>query len=422
MNIAGRKEQPGLTPDDRETVVIRRRVLHFGGYDPMSPETFHARFRRELTRFASCWGVRAEATPLACVGSMASWTVTVAGAGWRVETRHDLIRWDDLIAAQRRAGVWPRLRGGLAAGFDFVRYGALGGYLANAWRYAAFFLYPYFALAGVLLIGLLAGLAASVLGGPGWLSVLLGLLLAAAGLWRAAGHSHIGHLLDDWIFARKVVRGFEPSLAQRLSAAAGEVSATPADRHVLVVGHSLGAVLAAQMLDEAAGPGCNARAVTWLTIGSSILKIALHRQASGLRAQLGLIATAPSVAWIEYQAISDVMNFFRTDPVAVLGINGRSPVVRKVRFGQMLNREYYASIRFNFFRLHCQFISANDKRAPYDYVMMICGPFDPVALAASRDGAMGWIGTQGDLTQAGLASLLPAADRSTIGETATGPL
>lgn len=421
MNVAGRKEQPWLTPDDDEAVVIRRRVLHFSGYDPMSAETFHARFRRELARFEACWGVRAEATSLACLGFMASWTVTVAGAGWRVETRHDLIRWDDLIAAQRKARIWPRLKGGLAAGFDFVRHGALGGYLANAWRYAAFFLYPYLALAGVLLAGLLAGLATNALGSPGWLSVLLGLLLAVAGLWRMAGHSHVGHLLDDWIFARQVVRGLEPDLARRLSEAAGEVSATPADRHVLVVGHSLGAVLAAQMLDQAAGAGGNARAVTWLTIGSSILKIALHRQASGLRAQLGRISNAPTVAWIEYQAISDVMNFFRTDPVAVLGIDGRSPVVRKVRFGQMLNRDYYASIRFNFFRLHCQFISANDKRAPYDYVMTVCGPFDPVALAASRDGAMGWIGAEGSLTQAGLAALLPAVDRPSNGQIATGP-
>ncbi len=420
MNGEGRKGPSGLTRDVRDAVVIPRRVLHFGGYDPMSAETFHARFCRELKRFEVCWGLRAEATQLVSVGSMSSWTVTVAGAGWRVETRHDLIRWDDLIAAQRKAGVWPRLRGGLAAGFDFVRYGALGGYLANAWRYAAFFLYPYLALAVVLLIGLLAGLAASALGSPGWLSVLLAVLLAAGGVWRMSGHGHIGHLLDDWIFARQVVRGFEPSLARRLSEAAGEVIATPADRHVLVVGHSLGAVLAAQMLDEVAGPGGKARAVTWLTIGSSILKIALHRQASGLRSQLGRIATAPSVAWIEYQAISDVMNFFRTDPVAVLGIDGRSPIVRKVRFGQMLNRDYYASIRFNFFRLHCQFISANDKRAPYDYVMMICGPFAPVALAASRDGAMGWIGAQGDLTQAGLAALLPAADRPINGTVATG--
>jgi hypothetical protein len=386
----------------------------------MSAETFHARFRRELRRFESCWGLRAEATPLVSVGSIAGWTVTMSGAGWCVETRHDLVCWDDLIAAQRKADVLPRLKGGLAAGLDFVRNGALGGYLVNAWRYAAFFLYPYLALAAVMLAGLLAGLVASALGSPGWLSILLAVFLAAIGVWRMSGHSHIGHLLDDWIFARDVVRGFKPDLSQRLSEAAGELRATPADQHVLVVGHSLGAVLAAQMLDEAAGPVAGARPVTWLTIGSSILKIALHRQASGLRAQLGRIATAPGVAWIEYQAVSDVMNFFRTDPVAVLGIDGRSPVVRKVSFGQMLNRDYYASIRFNFFRLHCQFISANDKRAPYDYLMTICGPFDPVALAASRDGAMGWIGAEGELTQAGLAALLPAADRPANGMVATG--
>ena len=44
----------------------------------------------------------------------------------------------------------------------------------------------------------------------------------------------------------------------------------------------------------------------------------------------------------------------------------------------MLSPDFYRRIRFNFFRLHYQFIMANDQRAPYDYFMLVCGPL-PVA-------------------------------------------
>jgi hypothetical protein len=49
-----------------------------------------------------------------------------------------------------------------------------------------------------------------------------------------------------------------------------------------------------------------------------------------------------------------------------------------VRFRDMLSPELYRRIRLNFFRLHYQFIMANDQRGPYDYFMLVCGPL-PVA-------------------------------------------
>ena len=50
----------------------------------------------------------------------------------------------------------------------------------------------------------------------------------------------------------------------------------------------------------------------------------------------------------------------------------------------MLAPEFYRKIRFNLFRTHYQFIMANDKRAPYEYMMLVCGPLPVEAWA--RDG------------------------------------
>jgi hypothetical protein len=49
----------------------------------------------------------------------------------------------------------------------------------------------------------------------------------------------------------------------------------------------------------------------------------------------------------------------------------------QVRFRDMLSEQFYRSLRWNFFRLHYQFIMANDIRAPYDYFMLVCGPVTP---------------------------------------------
>jgi hypothetical protein len=53
-------------------------------------------------------------------------------------------------------------------------------------------------------------------------------------------------------------------------------------------------------------------------------------------------------------------------------------LIWNLRFRDLLSLEFYLRIRANFFRLHYQFIMANDRRAAYDYFMLVCGPA-PVA-------------------------------------------
>src|SRR5215217_3152723 len=40
----------------------------------------------------------------------------------------------------------------------------------------------------------------------------------------------------------------------------------------------------------------------------------------------------------------------------------------------MLKPAFYRRMKRNLFRVHCQFVSANDRRAAYDYFMLLCGP------------------------------------------------
>ena len=50
----------------------------------------------------------------------------------------------------------------------------------------------------------------------------------------------------------------------------------------------------------------------------------------------------------------------------------------------MLAPEFYGKLRWNLFRMHYQFIMANDMRAPYEYFMLVCGPVAGRAMGAAR--------------------------------------
>src|SRR5829696_8741471 len=145
----------------------------------------------------------------------------------------------------------------------------------------------------------------------------------------------VQHLLDDWIFARRYIHGEDAVLRPRLDRVAERLCeaarAGEADE-VLVLGHSLGAVLAIDLLDRALRLeprlGQDRSAVAFISVGSSIPKIGLHRAAARFRAAVERVANARAIFWGEYQTLTDVMSFYKVDPVTDMGLKGRSPLLR----------------------------------------------------------------------------------------------
>jgi alpha-ketoglutarate-dependent taurine dioxygenase len=138
-----------------------------------------------------------------------------------------------------------------------------------------------------------------------------------------------------------------------------------------------------------------------VTVGSSILKIGLHSAAGRLRDALARVSRSPGVFWVEYQALADVMNFYKTDPVRECGLEptGR-PIIRRVRIRHMLEPKSYRRVRRNLYRLHCQFVSGNECRAVYDYFMLVCGPLPAEYQARLQEGAASQIADNGRLLHA----------------------
>jgi len=116
------------------------------------------------------------------------------------------------------------------------------------------------------------------------------------------------------------------------------------------------------------------------------------------------------VFWVEYQSLTDVMNFYRCDPLKVLGLKtGEKPLVRIIRIRQMLDPGTYRRFRLNVYRLHCQFVSGNDRRAAYDYFMLLCGPLPVEAQGRLPDGGVSALGDDGSLLYSASGNFAPAA-------------
>jgi hypothetical protein len=101
-----------------------------------------------------------------------------------------------------------------------------------------------------------------------------------------------------------------------------------------------------------------------------------------MREAVRRMAVEPSVQWIDVQARKDVMNFWDFDPVAGLGVDAGpqrcNPLVWRIRFRDLLSSDLYRKLNGRYFRLHFQYVMANDLRAAYDYFMLVCGPL-PIA-------------------------------------------
>jgi hypothetical protein len=168
------------------------------------------------------------------------------------------------------------------------------------------------------------------------------------------------------------------------------VQANDADE-IVVVGHCSGGPLAVELVARAlrSDPDVGRRGprVVLLTIASIAPTVAFHPSATRMRASIQRIATEPSVEWIDCQSRTDAIHISDFDPAsdidAKTGRTRCNPLVWQLRFRDMLPGDALSRIRTRLFRLHFQFIMANQLRAPYDYFMIACGPV-PVSEWARR--------------------------------------
>ena len=386
-------------------MIGRRHVFHIGGYDPITPEQQLERFRRSLSAFKKTWNVSSQISALLDSSDVsASWQSQAWGPNWRTDTTFEMLRWDDLVVRESQRGMLSRLYDSALALFDFAVTGTWFRYIGANWKYAGFFIFPYVSVALMGLVGAGLAYAATRLSGlTGASAAIAGIFVALVvffGLMHWLGpRRRINHALDDNIFSSRLLHGQRPEMEQRIDDFARRIleRVRKADvDEILVVAHSLGAAMAlaaiARSLRQDPQFSKHRPPLCILTVGATIPKFSLHPKGDRFRQATRTVADEMSIRWVEYQARDDVISFYRFDPVTLRRVgreefDGR-PNIRRVQIHSMMDPASFRRHRFNFMRLHYQFLMGNAQRAPYDYCMITCGPleFDKITAPAGAVG------------------------------------
>ena len=390
--------------------IQRRHVIYVEGYDPQGAEGYYSLFKRSWERFLKVWPLTARLHELQIDSEeFAHWDIETSGPNWQVFTRYEFLRQEHIIRANMAEPLRRQIPRALAWAFDYVVSGAIVRVLRASSDFGLALIFFQMLLICWLVLAagggwLIAWAATAHLGLPVLGGVLVGALAALAvffALRPLANRWFVVQINSHWPYLCEFARGEAGCFDRPIEACAQRVVAAvrgnEADE-IVVIGHSGGGVLAPAVITRALelDPDLGRRGppLVLLTLGSIAPGAALHPKAVKLRAVFARLAVEPSVTWIDAQSRKDVLNFWDFDPVAGIGLTvageRRNPLRWKIRFREMLSPELYRRIHFNFFRLHYQFIMANDRRAPYDYFMLACGPVpvttwaeDPQAVLAA---------------------------------------
>jgi hypothetical protein len=382
-------------------LVRRRQVFYIAGYDPQGIPGYHGLFR-ELARFAKVWSVKTElsAPQTDADGIAGRWQVETSGPNWQVSTAYEYLRWDDIVAADMARPQGHRIPGAIRLYLENLANGVVVRLFGASWRFAVFYLYPFVALlflaAVPILLGWLAGRAVFTVVPSLLAAIPDGLAVLGVAFWlgvKLARKWYVFHLLDAWLWIDDWVKDRKPEFTDRLDVLAQRIVAgarqSDADE-IVVIGHSGGAAFCVPVMARALAldPDLGRRVPRFavMALGTLIPLLAFHPRGDDARAATRRLATEPGVTYLDCQVRKDIMNIFGCDPPEAAGVAAAdrpTALTWRLRFRDMLAPEFYARLRWNFFRMHFQFIMAGDRRAPYEYFMFVCGPA-PVADWAGR--------------------------------------
>ena len=379
--------------------VQHRHVIYVQGYDPRGLAQYYRMFRTELRKFARLYGLTAtvgrpkEHAAGEFAHESAAWTIETSGDGWQTRTDYDFLRWEDLIQRDLAAPIWRTAIHGMLIYWGLVLSGTMGRFWRAHWRFATFISWPHFVLLNeAIWSAAIAWMVAWGLNALGVHGLLVGCAAAAVFIAMLGSlvkyteeRTYLLYLMADTIFTWQFSHGKRPDWDARIDRFARhmvKVAQSSQAQEIVLVGHSSGSFLGSEILARALkldpDLGRHGPQVMLLTLGGNMPIVGFHKAAQGFRDNLRRLATEPSIDWIDCQSRKDVMNFYPFDPVSGHGIevgrDKRNPTIVPVRFREIIRQDHYHRFRWKFFRVHFQFVMANERPHAYDFFMIVCGP------------------------------------------------
>jgi len=386
--------------------VQRRHIIYVQGFDPRGLAQYYRMFRTELRKSDRLHGIASTISrpQSSADGSMASWRIETEADGWRTQTSYDFLRWEDLIQHDLGAPMWRTVLRATAIYWWLIFNGILARFWRAHWRFATFITYPHFVLLNEMIwsagAAYVAGAILGALGAPSPVAIVAGLATFFAALWAllkyTESRTYALYLMSDTYFTWKFANRQRPDWDARIVRFAQhlvEVAQHSDADEIIIVGHSsgsfLGVEIVAQALQLDPSLGRRKARVALLTIGGNLPIVGFLPVSEPFRQRIRQLAVEPSIDWIDCQSRKDVMNFYPFDPIAGHGIDAgparRNPVIMPVRFREIIDPKHYRSFRWQFFRVHFQFVMANERPHGYDFFMIVCGPIGLIDRARNPD-------------------------------------
>jgi hypothetical protein len=375
--------------------VQHRHIIYVQGYDPRGLAQYYRMFRTELRKFGRLYQLattisRPQSAP---DGETASWTIKTEAGDWQTRTSYDFLRFEDLIQRDLAAPIWRTVLQAIWIYWRLVFSGTIARFWKAHWRFATFITYPHVLLLVEALcalgIAFAFGNGLEALGVPDPFSIAasaaLFLAVLGATLKYTENLTYLLYLLSDTIWTWEFSHRQRPEWDERIDRFAeylANVARTSDAEEIVIVGHSSGSFLGTEILARALkldpALGRHGPRIVLLTIGGNFPIVGFHAVSQDFRDHLRQLAVEPSIDWIDCQSRKDVMNFYPFDPVAGHGIDAgssrRNPTIVPVRFREIIKPERYNLFRWKFFRVHFQFVMANERPHAYDFFMIVCGP------------------------------------------------
>lgn len=389
--------------------VQHRHIIYVQGYDPRGLAQYYRMFRTELRKFGRLYQLAATVgrPKTAPDGETASWTIETKADDWQTRTSYDFLRFEDLIQRDLAAPIWGTVFKAIWIYWRLVFSGTIARFWRAHWRFATFITYPHILLLiealGTLGIAFAFGKGLAALGVPGLLSIAAAAALFVAGLGTllkyTENQTYLLYLLSDTIWTWEFAHRQRPEWDARIDRFAQHlvnVACTTDADEIVIVGHSSGSFLGTEILARALrldpNLGRHGPHIALLTIGGNFPIVGFHAASSEFRDHLRQLAVEPSIDWVDCQSRKDVMNFYPFDPVAGHGIEvgaaRRNPRIVSVRFREIIKPENYNVFRWKFFRVHFQFVMANERPHAYDFFMIACGPVPLIQRMARPEAAL----------------------------------
>lgn len=357
-------------PLDSFPATMRRRVFFIAGFDPRGVKGYYQRLGEAVAPVASVGPLQRQGA----YGALWRWSSTAA------ETTFEFLHWDDIVDRHWRAK--GRIGAQIAAAralFVYRRCGLLArardGARAVRWALLVMGLAPLAIAFSALVFTIAVGvLGAWALPYGGWLAApaLAGALVAGDFAWRGL---NLEWLAKGFACIVETAKGEAPSWDERCAAFAAriaEVEREDVADEIVVVGHSLGAILAMMTLARYLALGERPRRrIAFATLGNIIPFYTWIEPGRRMMREGEAVARSPFVEWIDVTSGSDPASACRMGPL--VGADALVPRWEP-EFHRILRPERFRHIRRRPLDFHFQYLKAADCDDGFDLLRMMCSP------------------------------------------------